>query len=287
MARHGRSLLAMLALGACCVLAPRAALAGGSGALPGYLADRGTGIHTSLFGTYVRKGELLFYPFYEYTRVSNYEYKPRELGYAGNNDYLGKLVQNEYLGYVAYGFSDRLMAEFESALLSRAKLRKAPDDPSAVPPTLSESGLGDTEGQVRYRWLDETPRRPEVITYFETVLPLQRSRSLIGTQYWELGAGLNVTKGFRFGTLMAKAGFTWDSEEHQIGSGEYGLEYVKRAFDAWRFVASLEGETDELSAIGEVQYTLTPHAVLKLNSGFGLTKKAPDVAPEVGVMFSF
>src|SRR5438034_3302288 len=33
-----------------------------------YLADRGDGIHTSLFGTYVRKHELLVYLFYEYTR---------------------------------------------------------------------------------------------------------------------------------------------------------------------------------------------------------------------------
>jgi hypothetical protein len=28
-------------------------------------------------------------------------------------------------------------------------------------------------------------------------------------------------------------------------------------------------------------------AVLKLNSGFGLTQKAPDIAPEVGVLFRF
>lgn len=34
--------------------------------LPFYLKDRGTGIPTSMFGTYVRKEEVLVYPFYEY-----------------------------------------------------------------------------------------------------------------------------------------------------------------------------------------------------------------------------
>ena len=34
--------------------------------IPVYLIDRGTGIPMSIFGTYVRDGELLVYPFYEY-----------------------------------------------------------------------------------------------------------------------------------------------------------------------------------------------------------------------------
>ena len=50
---------------------------------------------------------------------------------------------------------------------------------------------------------------------------------------------------------------------------------------------SLEGHEDELSTIGEVQYTLSKNAVLKLNSGFGVTKKAPMFAPEIGVLFTF
>lgn len=255
--------------------------------LPSYLADRGTGIHTSLFGSYVKKGELLFYPFYEYTRTSAYEYKPSELGFAGNTDYLGKLVEHEALVFFAYGFSDRLMMEFESALHARAKLEKDPSDLSAVPAILKESGLGDTEGQIRYRFREENEDLAEVIGYFEVVLPLQRSRVLIGTQAWELAAGVNVTKGFPFGTLMAKAGLAWDADGHDLEFGEYGVEYVKRASRAWRLVAALEGESDELSAIGEAQYTLTRHAVLKLNTGIGLTQKAPDLAPEVGLMFSF
>jgi len=55
----------------------------------------------------------------------------------------------------------------------------------------------------------------------------------------------------------------------------------------WRVVACLEGESDELSLIGELQWHLSKHVFIELNSGFGLTEKAPDLAPEVGVMISF
>src|SRR5205085_6108307 len=50
-----------------------------------YLADRGSGIATSMFGTYVRAGETLVYPFYEYITQS-LEYKPSELGYGLDRD---------------------------------------------------------------------------------------------------------------------------------------------------------------------------------------------------------
>jgi len=266
---------------------PPPSIAAESNSLPSYLADRGDGIHTSLFGTYVREGELLFYPFYEYTHSSHFEYKPDDLGYTGSSDFFGKEAEQEGLVYFAYGFSDRLMAEFESSLYTHAIFRKAPDDPSAVPNHLRETGLGDTEGQIRCRFLPETEDRPEIIALFELVLPLQKGRKLIGTQNWELAPGLNITKGFPFGTLSVKLTASYTSDEKNVQFGEYALEYVKRVFDALRLVLAVEGEQDELQAIGEVQISIAKNAYLKLNSGFGLTKKAPDLAPEVGIVFSF
>jgi hypothetical protein len=65
------------------------------------------------------------------------------------------------------------------------------------------------------------------------------------------------------------------------------LEYLKRVNDRWRVVATLEGEDDEVSLIGEGQLTLRPGMILKLNSGFGVTPKAADFAPEIGVLFAF
>src|SRR5262249_50020390 len=76
---------------------------------PPYLYDRGTGIATSQFGTYVRSKEWLVYVFYEYTRTSQFEYKPSELGFSGGEDFLGELREHEKLLYLAHGISDRMM----------------------------------------------------------------------------------------------------------------------------------------------------------------------------------
>jgi hypothetical protein len=50
---------------------------------------------------------------------------------------------------------------------------------------------------------------------------------------------------------------------------------------------TLEGEDDELVLIGEVLWHNNPSIFVKINSSFGLTEKAPDFAPEVGIMFVF
>ena len=57
-----------------------------------------------------------------------------------------------------------------------ATLDKSPLDTSALPSTVKESGLGDVEAQLRWRWSKETDTRPEFFSYFETVFPLQRSK---------------------------------------------------------------------------------------------------------------
>jgi hypothetical protein len=49
----------------------------------------------------------------------------------------------------------------------------------------------------------------------------------------------------------------------------------------------VEGEQDEVALIAELQWRLSPRATLKLNNGFGLTNKAPDQAPEIGIALSF
>src|SRR5437867_7321306 len=122
---------------------------------PTYLRDRGTGIATSLFGTYVRKGELLAYPFYEYTGNNDQEYKPSELGFAGEHDYRGKYTEQEGLIFLSYGISESVALELESALYSSATLHKAPGDPSAVPTRLKESGLGVTQTELGWEWWRE------------------------------------------------------------------------------------------------------------------------------------
>ena len=69
--------------------------------LPDYLYDRGTGVTTSLFGTYVRKGELLFYPFYEYEREEDFEYNPADFGINNDVDFVGVGNLSEFLIFAA------------------------------------------------------------------------------------------------------------------------------------------------------------------------------------------
>lgn len=258
-----------------------------SSGLPAYLSDRGDGIPTSLFGTYIREKEILFYPFYEYSRTNKFEYSPSELGVPGEEEFFGEVDEHEFLVFFAYAFNDSFAIEFESALYSSVDFAKSPDDRSAVPTEIKESGLGDTEINIRWRYLKETASRPEYTFFFKIGFPLQEDKKLLGTQNWEFEPGIVVTKGFSIGTFALRASAVYESGDG-LDFGEWAIDYVKRLTPSWRGVLSIEGDQlDEVSIIGELQYSLSNNVVLKLNSGFGLTEKAPDYAPEIGVLFKF
>lgn len=251
-----------------------------------FLRDRGPGMATSMFGTYVRTGEWLVYPFYEHYRDRNLEYAPSEFGVSGATDYRGRYRADEALLWLGYGISDRLAVEFEVATI-RASLEKAAGDVSALPARLEESGLGDVEGQVRWRWRRETVDRPEVFSYGEAVVPHHASRPLTGTSGWELKFGTGVIKGLPWGTVTARAAVEYaESSSSHFDVGEFAVEYLRRVSPAWRVFAALEGHVGELSAVAEAQWHLTPNVFLRLNSGFGLTSKAADWTPEVGVVWA-
>lgn len=280
-----RSIVVVLA--AACLAATNVPLQAQGTPLPYYLADRGRGIPTSLFGTYIEKGQFLVYPFYEYNKVSAFEYKPSELGFNGSEDFLGEVVEQEYLLFLSYGISDRMSAELEGAVYTTASFDKASDDPSNVPSHIEESGLGDIDMQLRWRWKEETEDRSEMFSFLEATPPLQSEDVLIGTQYWEAAFGFGMIRGHRWGTIAWRVSLAFDGEDRQFEPGEFAVEYLKRTSDRWRFVGTLEGESDEISLIGEAQLFLGPRAFVKLNCGFGLTEKAPDLAPEVGILFQF
>ncbi|HTM58061.1 MAG TPA: hypothetical protein VL123_06570 [Candidatus Udaeobacter sp.] len=259
----------------------------GADDLPRWLRDRGDAIPTSLVGTYVRSHELLVYSFYEYTLNRDQEYKPAELGFGLEHDYRAQRIDHEALVMLTYGFNDRVAFELESAVHAWANQRKALDDPSAVPPRLTEDGFGDTQAELRWKWSKETAGRPELFSYFEAVFPFQKRRILIGTQDWELVQGFGAIKGFGFGTLTGRVSASYTHEDGQVVFGEYDAEYLRRLNDRWRCAVSVEGEQDELELIPEIQWHFGPRAFAKFNSGFGLTSKTPDFAPEVGVVMSF
>jgi hypothetical protein len=254
---------------------------------PPQQADRGPGVPTSMFGTYVRQGEWLVYPFFEHYRANAFEYKPAELGYPGDADYRGRFRANEALVFVGYGLTPDLSVEFEMARI-RATLDRAVADTSGVPQRIAESGLGDVEGQIRWRWRRETADRPEFFSYAEAVVPHARRKVLIGTSGWEFKAGTGMVRGFGWGTMTvrgaveyaAASGSPWDI-------GEYAVEYLKRLSPHWRVYVGVEGTQDEVALITEAQWHVWRRAFVRINSGWGLTSKAADWAPEIGMVWSF
>jgi len=257
---------------------------------PSHLRDRGTGVATSMFGTYVREGELLVYPFVEWYYDSNLEYKPSEFGLAGDTDFRGKYRASEGLIFLGYGITRNLAIELEAAVIS-AELEKSPADPSPLPAKFEESGLGDVEGQLRWRFQEEVAGgRPELFTYFETVFPLQKTKKLIGTSSWEFKLGVGAVRGFPWGTMTVRAAVenAEDEGKRKFEAGEYAIEYLRRLSRTWRVFAAIEGsQLDEVELITEAQLHINPRIFLKLNTGWGLTTNATDIAPEVGIMFSF
>jgi hypothetical protein len=253
---------------------------------PVYLEDRGTGIPTSMFGTYIRKGELLIYPFFEFYLNKDEEYSPAELGYTLDEDYRGKYQAYEGLVFVGYGITDWLAIEMEAAVI-QSTLETSSDDPTNTPDKIEESGLGDVEGQLRLRWAKESESRPEIFSYFETVIPTQKDKVLIGTPDWEFKLGSGVIKGFSWGTMTLRIAAEYSMEESKLELGEYAIEYLKRLTPMWRIYVGVEGTQDEVELITEARLHIMDAIFVKLNNAVGLTSKASDWAPEIGIMFSF
>jgi hypothetical protein len=249
--------------------------------------DRNEGIPVSMFGTSIRSGELLVYPFYEYYLDDDAEYSPDEFGYGLDQDFRAPSRGHEFLIFVGYGVSDRLALEFEAALYTSQWQDRAPDDPTGVPDRIEESGLGDVEGQVRWRWRKESDGGPGVFSYFEYVLPLQKDELLIGTADWEFKFGTGLVREFPIGTMTIRLAAEYDGEEGDVAAGEYAVEYLKRVLPSVRLYAGIEGSEDEVEFIPVVLWSPWPRVALHLNSAFGLTSKAAGWAPEIGVMFTF
>lgn len=180
---------------------------------PPYRADRGPGVATSMCGTYVRGGELLVYPFVEHYRDRNFEYKPSEFGFAGEVDHRGRYRASEALFFLAYGLTDDLAIELEGAAV-RASLDKAASDRSAVPALIAESGVGDIEGQLRWRWKRETATGPEAFSYLEAVSPRNRDT------HPPRGVGRRGHRGGR-GTVP-RPGAARGAHAHGVGSRDRG-----------------------------------------------------------------
>jgi hypothetical protein len=278
-------LIAMLAAPA--TSRPAASAAARPAASAPWLADRGPGMWTSIFGTYVHRGELLVMPFFEAYVDDDTEYKPAELGYGLEQDFRGRFRATESQIFLAYGVSDRFAVELEGAPYATARLEKAADDPSSQPSRLEQSGLGDWQMEVNWRAMKENASRPEVFALLEVDPPSNTRKSLIGTPDWEAKLGVGMIRGLSWGTVAGRVGAIYSAEDGALDTGEYAVEYLKRVSPHWSLYGGIEGEQDEVELIGEAQWRFAPHATLRLNLARGLSSKATDWGPDVGVVFAF
>lgn len=257
--------------------------------LPLYLKDRGTGIATSMFGTYISRGQLLIFPFFEYSLDNNREYQPAKLGFGLNEDFQGKYRDSREQFFIAYGLTDRIALELEVALI-RATLEKSPSDTSATPAKIKESGLADLEGQVRFRLLTENNRKPEIFGFVEITAPFQRKKVLIRDKEWDLKPGLGLIKGFSWGTVTLRTTVEYNREAKGLDFGETSVEYLKRLSPAWRVYLGIEGgETgamDEWGFNSGVSWRINDLVLLKFDNAVGISAKATDWEPRLGVVFS-
>jgi hypothetical protein len=102
------------------------------------LRDRGQGLPTSMFNTFIDRGEWLVYTFVEAYFDSDMEYKPAELGHTLDQDFRGEYTAIEELVFLAYGLNDWLAVEIEAAVI-HAELQKNSDDTSSMPEKLRGS----------------------------------------------------------------------------------------------------------------------------------------------------
>jgi hypothetical protein len=238
-----------------------------------------------MFGTFIERRQLIIYPFFEYYRDRNFEYNPVEFGFGTDVDFRGRYRASEGLVLVAYGLTDDIAIEFEAAAIS-ASLDKAATDTSGMPSRIAESGVGDIEGQLRWRWRRETETRPELFSYFEVVVPHAKHKPLIGTPGVELKYGMGLTRGFRWGTLTARVAVEYDrASATPFDLGEYAVEYLRRLTPSFRIHLGIEGSSDEIEFISELQWHIGRRAFVKFNNGIGITSKATDWAPEIGIVF--
>ena len=254
--------------------------------LPVYLRDRGTGVASSMFGTYIRKGDLILYPYWEYYLDNNREYKPSELGYGVDQDYRGRYRESEYLFFVAYGLTDSLAVQTELAAAT-ASLRKSPTDPSGLSALIDESGLTSFETQLRWRWAKESDRRPELWGYVDVVYPINRRKLIIGADGWDIEWGQGFTRGFTWGTVTARASVFYESASTtHFSAGEYAVEYLKRLSPSWRVFGAIEGSGNEVSLITEGQWHVSRRMFIRFNQEIGLTSRANDWEPQLGLLFT-
>lgn len=245
------------------------------------------GVPTSMFGTFLGKGQLLVSPFFSYASDHNREYQPARLGYALNEDFRGRFRSIEEGLFVGYGVTDWLMVELEGSHLN-ARLIKSSGDSSSMPGALQQSGLADLEGQVRFRLLKEGMNRPGLYAFVELTPATQKGQRLIAEPNWDLKPGVGAIRDFSWGTVQLRVAAEWNREAHSPDLGEVTIEYLKRLTPSLRVNLALEGgetgSNDEWTVVVGGAYRLNRALSLKLDTMVGVMSKSTDLEAQAGLL---
>jgi hypothetical protein len=254
-----------------------------------YDNDQGDGISTSLFGTYIQKGELLLYPYFEYSMDHNREYQPSQYGFGPEQDFLAKYKSREGGLFFGYGVTDKLAIEFEASYM-KATFEKDPRDLFATPNRIIEKGLGDIESQIRWLWMRPHGGWPEIQGFLEITIPSQKHKLFIGDKDWDFRPGVVLSKNYTWGKMSFRTDLEYNRESSGIDIGETAIEYLKRLSSPLRLVLAIEGgeggAPDEWSFISGIRWQISNSVSLKFDNSLGITSKASDWAPQVGLVFS-
>jgi hypothetical protein len=255
---------------------------------PPNLRDRGPGVRTSEFQTYIGRHQLLFLTSASYAKDHNLEYNPLDWGYGNQSDLRGTFRSSSAQLWVAYGITDWLAVEVEGSSLS-ARFERSSSDTTATPARIHESGLGDFAGQVRVRFAQERGRRPEIWGSVEVIPANQRRKVLIGDKLTDVKGEIGFTRGYRFGTMTFKTTVEWNHGDHHWDLGETSLEYLRRLSPDFRLLLAIEGgETgapDEWVFVTAAQWRIANRFYLKFANGLGLMSKSTDWEPQVGILW--
>jgi hypothetical protein len=256
--------------------------------VPIHLRDRGSGVPTSMFGTYVRERELLAYSFVAYSGDNDIQYDPNEFGFAADKEFLGRYRAREADIWLAYGLRDNLALELQVAA-TRASLQRAQDDTTGLPVELKESGLGNVRARLDWRLFNESGRRPEIYTFATLLVPHDKNKALVGTENWLLNLGIGAIRGYRWGTLTLRSSMEFDLSSASVGDwGEVTLEYLKWLSPALSVDAALELlQGDEGSVRAELQWRPAPRVIVKLGGAQALTASGLDWSAQAGVLVTF
>jgi hypothetical protein len=257
--------------------------------LPQHLRDRGPGLPTSLFATYVERGQWVLFPYAAYTHDGNMEYQPSALGYGSlNEDFRGEYWSTQAQFFLAYGVTDWLALEVETSRI-HARFDKSPSDTTAVPARIDETGLADFEAQVRVRVAREHGARPELFASLEIIPAQQQGKTLIIETPTDVRAGIGVIRGYRWGTLTFRTTVEFNHDDQSWELGETSLEYLKQLSSAARLLVAIEGgeggAPDDYGLVTGLRWRLGPGVFLKFDNAIGLQSKATDLESQLGLLF--